>query len=186
MARSGLTLLFPGASAFETWKRSYNDVLLMTAAVLLTIMLIGVIIGEIAAIIGLISAFAVTTPFAHPITDPVWTPIAAFGFAAVALGVIAGGIGDVLAIIGTVADRDPFAAANASRIEQLGWRVLALAAIGKLAAWLGTPVGGDFHGFTVAVDFGGGHALAFALVLFILARVFHHGDRLNQEMEGTV
>lgn len=54
------------------------------------------------------------------------------------------------------------------------------------ARWLEVPVGGDINGFTISVDVGGGNALGFALVLFVLARVFRHGNRLQDDVEGTV
>ena len=60
------------------------------------------------------------------------------------------------------------------------------AVIGWIAGRLEVPIGSTFRGFDVSVSLSGSNALAFALVLFVLARVFRHGNRLAQDLEGTV
>ncbi|HUD29337.1 MAG TPA: DUF2975 domain-containing protein [Novosphingobium sp.] len=179
-------MLKPAWKVLTASGRSLEDPLLGTAVVVLTVALVGVVISEVAAVVGLVTLLAVDGPWGHPLADPAWDPASSLILAFLALTVIGGGIGKVLAIIGTVAEREPFAPANAARIESLGWRVIELAVIGWVAASLEVPVGGTVAGHHVAVELQGGNALAFALVLFVLARVFRHGNRMAQDLEGTV
>jgi hypothetical protein len=171
---------------FAAGSRSFEDPLLGTAVVVLAIALVGVVISQVAAVIGLVSLLATDAPWGQSLRDAAWDPVSSLILAILALSVIGGGIGKVLAIIGTVAEGEPFAPANADRIESLGWRVLELAVIGWVAAGLEVPIGGRFEGFDIDVSLEGGNALAFALVLFVLARVFRHGNRIARDLEGTV
>lgn len=182
---SPLAFLRTRRPAGETWAEALRDPLLGTAAVVLVAAMVGAIVAMAAAILGLIVSFAVHPPFGLPLSDPAWDRIGALLLAVWALGVVAGGIGQVLAVVGTVAERRPFAPENAWRIERLAWRVIELAVIGWIAARLGLEVGGTVNGFAIGLG-GGGNALAFALVLFVLARVFRQGNRLADEVEGTV
>ncbi|MEJ2411018.1 MAG: DUF2975 domain-containing protein [Novosphingobium sp.] len=182
----GLNFLFERAPSGETWRRSLQDPLLVTAVVVLVTALIGVAVTMAAAFAGLVVTMTTDSPVGRALSDPAWDPVAAMILALVALSVIAGGIGNVLQIVASVAARNPFERANAGRIERLGWRVAELWAIGWIARWLDVPVGGAINGFDISVDLGGGNTLAFALVLFVLARVFRHGNRLQDEVEGTV
>ncbi|MCJ2188746.1 DUF2975 domain-containing protein [Novosphingobium beihaiensis] len=182
----GLSFLFERTPSGETWCRSLQDPLLVAAVVVLVAALIGVGVTMAAAFAGLVVTMTTASPIGHALSDPAWDPVAAMIFALVALSVIAGGIGNVLQIVASVAARNPFERANARRIERLGWRVAELWAIGWIARWLDVPVGGTINGFDISVDLGGGNTLAFALVLFVLARVFRHGNRLQDEVEGTV
>ena len=171
---------------FATHDRPLGDPLLGTAVVLLTVALVGTVISQVAAVVGLVVMLATAPPWSHPFGDAAWDPVSSLILAVAALAVIAGGIAKVLAIIGSVAEGEPFAPANADRIEALGWSVLQLAVIGWIAGRLEVPIGSTFRGFDVSVSLSGSNALAFALVLFVLARVFRHGNRLAQDLEGTV
>jgi hypothetical protein len=87
-------------------------------------------------------------------------------------------------IVASVGGGDPFAPANARRLEQMGWLAMAMnlvvIPVGMLASWL--------------VRFGGPHTdlgfsfagLVLTLVLFILARVFRQGAAMREELEGTI
>ncbi|WP_067734693.1 DUF2975 domain-containing protein [Novosphingobium naphthalenivorans] len=182
----GLKMLFERAPSGETWRRSLQDPLLVAAVVVLVTALAGVALTMGAALIGLVVTMTTQPPVGHALSDPMWDPVAGMILALVALSVIAGGIGNVLNIVASVAARNPFDRANAGRIERLGWRLAELWGIGWIARWLDVPVGGSVNGFDISVDLGGGNTLAFALVLFVLARVFRHGNRLQDEVEGTV
>ena len=91
------------------------------------------------------------------------------------------------AIARSVGDGDPFIPANASRLTQMAWLVLAMniavipiAALGLHIASLVGTAGGSIKG---AFDLGG---IILALTLFILARVFRQGAAMRADLEGTV
>jgi hypothetical protein len=91
----------------------------------------------------------------------------------------------LLAIVDTVRDGDPFVVANAARLQQIAWAVLALElmhfAVGIIAAAVSTV--------SVPLNFGWGFSVTrwlAVLLLFVLARVFEQGARMREELEGTV
>lgn len=182
----GLDMFRKQMPSGETWRRSLQDPLLVAAVVVLVVALVGIALTMAAALAALVLTMTTASPMGLPFSDPAWGQVTSLIFALVALAVIAGGIGNVLNIVASVAERNAFDPANAGRIERLGWRVVELGVIGWLARWLDVPVGGNIAGFDISVDLGGGNVLAFALVLFVLARVFRHGNRLQTEVEGTV
>jgi hypothetical protein len=173
-----------GLSA-EGWNRGLGDGLLVVAVIVLVTALIGVALSIMGAAVALATTFATGDVIGHPLTHAAWNPVGSLLLAIAALAIIAGGIADVLQIIVTVAERKAFDPANARRITRLAWRLIELALLGWIAGWLGLPIGGSANGFHIAVDMGGNN-IAFALVLFVLARVFRHGNRLQDEVEGTV
>ena len=94
-------------------------------------------------------------------------------------------------IVNSVGEGDPFVPANASRLERMGWVVLAgqllSVPIGRAVVWIATIVADDKDDVHVGDDFGlDGGALLLMLVLFILARVFRRGAEMREELEGTV
>ncbi|HKP75217.1 MAG TPA: DUF2975 domain-containing protein [Longimicrobiaceae bacterium] len=89
------------------------------------------------------------------------------------------------AMVDTVRAGDPFVAENAARLAWIAWAVLGLEllslAVGGVAAAASSP--------TAPLDVGGGFSLTpwvAVLLLFVLARVFEHGTRMREELEGTV
>ena len=89
------------------------------------------------------------------------------------------------AMVDTVRAGDPFVAENAARLTWIAWAVLGLEllnlAVGAVAAAGSTP--------TEPLDVGGGFSITpwvAVLLLFVLARVFEHGTRMREELEGTV
>jgi len=91
----------------------------------------------------------------------------------------------LLAIVDTVRDGDPFVVANAARLQQIAWAVLALElmhfAVGLIAASVSTAA--------APLNIGWGFSLTrwlAVLLLFVLARVFEQGARMRDELEGTV
>ena len=90
------------------------------------------------------------------------------------------------AIVDTVSAGDPFVPGNAVRLRKMGWLML-------LMEMIGTPIQEFMVGRVSAIAGSGGadyqwdgSGLLTVLTLFILARVFHHGAALRQDLEGTV
>ena len=91
----------------------------------------------------------------------------------------------LLAIVGTVADGDPFVIENAARLKGIAWAVLGLEvlhlAVGAVAAAVSTE--------QAPLDLGWGFSVTrwlAVLLLFVLARVFEQGARMRDDLEGTV
>lgn len=122
------------------------------------------------------------------------SPIATFSMAfIVGLGFVAIGwffLGKLRAIIDTVAQGDPFAPVNATRLEQMGWLALASQLLAIPAAALGIYMAKALESSEhveitsdVSVDPSG---IMLVITLFILARVFKHGAAMREDLEGTV
>jgi len=91
----------------------------------------------------------------------------------------------LLAIVETVRRGDPFVAANAARLQTTAWALLGLEllhlAVGAIAAAASSasqPLDVDWN-FSVT-------GWLAVLLLFVLARVFDHGARMRDDLEGTV
>jgi Protein of unknown function (DUF2975) len=91
----------------------------------------------------------------------------------------------LLAIIETVRAGDPFVAANANRLQEIAWALLALqllsVVIGAIAKTVSTPA----HPVHLDAGFSINGWLA-VLLTFLLARVFAEGTRMREDLEGTV
>ena len=91
----------------------------------------------------------------------------------------------LLAIVDTVREGDPFVAHNAARLQTIAWWVLGaellhllVGAIGEFASAGGQSLDLDWSfSFTPWIA---------VLLLFVLARVFEHGARMREDLEGTV
>lgn len=97
---------------------------------------------------------------------------------------------ELLGVVRSVDQGDPFEPANARRLERMGWLTVGGYALGlvlgAIAAWIGT-VAGDAGPLDVDTDFDlGGGGILLILTLFILARVFRHGAAMREDLEGTV
>ena len=84
------------------------------------------------------------------------------------------------AITDTVEAGDPFVAANAGRLTTIAWSLLAIQLLDLVFGAITIATGSDFDW-----SFGLTGWLA-VILLFVLARVFDHGTRLREELEGTV
>jgi hypothetical protein len=91
----------------------------------------------------------------------------------------------LLAIVETVRAGDPFVAANASRLQAIGWALLALQllslVIGAIAKSVSTPAN--------PLDLDAGFSIngwLAVLLTFVLARVFAEGTLMRDDLEGTV
>jgi Protein of unknown function (DUF2975) len=87
----------------------------------------------------------------------------------------------LLAIVETVRSGDPFVAGNAARLQTTAWALLGLQllhlAVGAVSA-AAQPLDLDWN-FSVT-------GWLAVLLLFVLARVFDHGTRMRDDLEGTV
>jgi Protein of unknown function (DUF2975) len=92
----------------------------------------------------------------------------------------------MIAMIRTVEFGTPFIPDNAKRLREMGWLVVATQGIALLAmpvgAWIVSRLPKD-NDLNVHISI---EALLTAALLFILARVFDHGTRLSEDVEGTV
>jgi hypothetical protein len=109
--------------------------------------------------------------------------IAALGLAAIPLNYSV--LKKMLSIVETVRGGDPFVAANANRLQLIGWALLALqllsmviGAIARAVAIPGRPLDID-AGFSI-------NGWLAVLLTFLLARVFAEGARMRDDLEGTV
>jgi hypothetical protein len=91
----------------------------------------------------------------------------------------------LLAMVDTVRVGDPFVMANAARLQNIAWAVLALElmhlAVGGIAAGVSTASAP----FDIDWNFSPTRWVA-VLLLFVLARVFEQGAQMREELEGTV
>ena len=91
----------------------------------------------------------------------------------------------ILAIIGSVEDRNPFVVANAVRLKAIGWLMVAVQIIGIPLAIVAREAADMFGENNVDLDISLNGILAILLV-FILAGIFERGAEMREELEGTV
>lgn len=88
------------------------------------------------------------------------------------------------AMIATVAQGDPFIAANARRLQAIGWALLGWQVLdlimGAIVAWI-TRIGADVVDWTPSLS-----GWIVVLLVFVLARVFAVGTAMRDDLEGTV
>jgi hypothetical protein len=91
----------------------------------------------------------------------------------------------LLQIVESVRAADPFVTANAERLQAIAWWLLGaellhllVGALARLASTPAQPLDIDWtFSFTPWIA---------VLLLFVLARVFEHGARMREDIEGTV
>jgi len=96
---------------------------------------------------------------------------------------------ELLGIIASVGEGEPFRAENADRLSRMGWLSVAVHVLAAILAGLGKwfepfaeKAGHDLEvGFNVELT-----GILLTLILFILARVFKRGAEMREELEGTV
>lgn len=91
----------------------------------------------------------------------------------------------LLAIVDTVKVGDPFVAVNAARLQTMAWAVLGLELMHLVVGAIAAMASSKDHPLDIDWNFSVTRWLA-ALLLFVLARVFDHGARMREELEGTV
>ena len=109
--------------------------------------------------------------------------IAALGLVAIALNYPV--LKKLVAIVGTVRAGDPFVAANAYRLQAIGWILLGLQLISLAIAAIAKMISTADHPFNLDAGFSVSGWLA-VLLMFVLARVFAEGTLMREDLEGTV
>jgi Protein of unknown function (DUF2975) len=108
-----------------------------------------------------------------------------FAFAIICLAALWMILKELLAIIATVAEGDPFVRANAVRLKAIGWIMVFVHVIGLPFSAVATQVGeklqeADMHGDLSITG------ILSTLLVFVLAGVFERGAAMREELEGTV
>ncbi len=92
--------------------------------------------------------------------------------------------GAIIAILRTAINGDPFIAESAGRLRTIGWALLAIQVIdvaGGLLMVRFSEMTGEYWGWSPALT-----GWLAALLMFVLARIFEHGARMRDDLEGTV
>ena len=109
--------------------------------------------------------------------------VAALGLAVIPLNYIF--LNRLLAIVETVRAGDPFVAANARRLQTIGWTLLALQLLGMAIGAIAEAVSTPAHPIDIDAGFSINGWLA-VLLTFLLARVFAEGTHMREDLQGTV
>jgi hypothetical protein len=109
--------------------------------------------------------------------------IAVLGLVAIPLNYVV--LKRLLAIVGTVRAGAPFVAANASRLQNIAWVLLALQLLGLVIGGIAKFVSTPAHPIHIDAGFSVNGWLA-VLLTFVLARVFAEGALMREDLEGTV
>nr|WP_298925107.1 DUF2975 domain-containing protein [uncultured Erythrobacter sp.] len=173
-----------------------KDPLLIAARALIYIILAALGIGAA----GIVAAMAVAifNPSAiiselvekvpiEPGSAEVWMMVGVLILAGIIVGIIILFFVNMLRIVKSVGETDPFVPVNATRLTSMAWlmlvaQILSLPTAG-LAVALTNRLGEDPGTVDASLDFGG---IMLILTLFILARVFKHGAAMREDLEGTV
>ena len=91
----------------------------------------------------------------------------------------------LVAIVETVRKGDPFVAANAYRLQAIGWSLLALQLLSLIIAGIGKTISTEAHPLHLDAGFSPSGWLA-VLLSFVLARVFAEGSLMREDLDGTV
>jgi hypothetical protein len=91
----------------------------------------------------------------------------------------------LLAIVETLRAGDPFVAVNATRLQAIGWALLALQLLSLVVAAIAKVASTPAHPVNVSAGFSVSGWLA-VLLTFLLARVFAEGTLMRDDLEGTV
>jgi hypothetical protein len=91
----------------------------------------------------------------------------------------------LLSIVETVRAGDPFVTENASRLQTIAWSVLALELSRFAVVGVANSVSTAARPIHIDLNLSVTPWLA-VLLLFVLARVFDHGARMREDLDGTV
>ena len=89
------------------------------------------------------------------------------------------------AMVETVRAGNPFVAANADRLQAIGWALLALQLLSLLVGAIVGAISTPAHPLDIDAGFSINGWLA-VLLTFLLARVFAEGALMREDLEGTV
>lgn len=178
-----------------------NDLLLLAGKILSIFMQAAMAFGGIVLMIvipaifimqGQINAELIEETGDPSITLPVFLIVGVMLIGLVILAALFVFFGKLRQIIGTVGDGDPFAPANADRLSLMGWLMLAVQLAVIPATMLGVQLAQFADKFEDSdINIEGGFDLdltgiLIVILLFILSRVFKHGARMREDLEGTV
>ena len=88
-------------------------------------------------------------------------------------------------IVDTVRLGDPFVGVNARRLQTMAWALLGMELLHLVVGLVVLIVSTDAQPLDIDWNFSVTGWLA-VLLLFVLARVFDHGARMREDLEGTV
>jgi len=91
----------------------------------------------------------------------------------------------LLTIVETVSVGDPFVSENAARLQTIAWAVLTLELMHLVVGAIAAGASSEAQPLDIDWNFSVTRWLA-VLLLFVLARVFDHGARMREDLEGTV
>ena len=91
----------------------------------------------------------------------------------------------LLAIVETVRLGDPFVAGNATRLQTTAWALLGLELLHLVVGAIAASASSESQPLDIHWNLSITGWLA-VLLLFVLARVFDHGTRMRDDLEGTV
>jgi hypothetical protein len=109
--------------------------------------------------------------------------VAALGVAVVPLHYVV--LKRLLAMVETVRAGDPFVAANASRLHEIAWALLAIQLLSITIGAIGKSVSTPAHPVHLSAGISISGWLA-VLLTFLLARVFAEGTVMREDLAGTV
>src|SRR3954447_10742210 len=176
--------------ATNSLSRSFPSALGATRIVVRGLIVLNVVLGALIAVLFIAGLIARDHVFAALGADVANTRliygmrlIMVIGIGSVPLAHIL--LTRLLAIVDTVRFGDPFVSGNAARLQTTAWALLGLEllhlAVGAIAASASSesqPL--DIH-WTFSIT-----GWLAVLLLFVLARVFEHGTRMRDDLEGTV
>jgi hypothetical protein len=152
---------------------------------------VNLIIGGLIFALLIASVIAPTTVFTALGVDPFVTSITIAGMRAImVVGIAAVACADRVLrpleeIVETVRSGDPFASGNAVRLNGIAWAVLALEVLRAVNALIAGSVSTPTTNIDIRWSLDLTRWLT-VLLLFVLARVFEHGTRMRDDLEGTV
>jgi hypothetical protein len=109
--------------------------------------------------------------------------VAVLGLAAIPLHYVI--LKRLLAIVDTVRAGDPFVAANALRLQDVAWALLAIQMLSITIGAIGKAISTAAHPVHLNAGLSISGCLA-VLLTFLLARVFAEGTLMREELAGTV
>ena len=109
--------------------------------------------------------------------------VAVLGLVAVPLNLVV--VKRLLAIVVSVRAGEPFAAANASRLQTIAWALFALQLLSIVIGAIAKAISSPAHPIDLNAGFSVGGWLVVQLS-FVLARIFAERTLLREDLEGTV
>ena len=175
----------------DTTSRTYPAALGASGAILRVLVPLNIVAGVLILTLlvvtfvwpPLMAAVASDRPGASPMLIPGLRLLAVIGLCAIPLAHVL--YTRLLAILRSVRAANPFVPENAARLQTIAWTLLGLQLLHLAAgavAWAASskaaPVDIDWN-FSVT-------GWLSVLLVFVLARVFDHGTKLREDLEGTV